>query len=458
MFVDPDYSRYHGLVCRLGKLGTLFGRSTYPGHVFRGDKVMSTTSRFSAAVTVLVAASVLGMGGVAQAALVLWLDSSDGATVRNTSNNPASNGDPVATWLDKAAPSQDAVAQTGNPIYQTGGGPNGNAVIDLSSMPVANLVTNAAVQARTIILVHRWDTTSSGTSPYFFDLRDGIPNSYVWQGDFGPNWTVYAGTSTTPTSSVGAVRNNTWQTTAFVGTSTGSDLMHIFSRYTNNEFGLGKVAEIRVYDTVLTEVDRLAAVSELYQKWFPKQYLVPINSATTTSTPSTNTPTALISDANGNYYYLAPNPGSGGGGTSWHTTDPGSSNVNVVFNFQHVDSVDALLLWDYYTHSPSNWRLELFSGTGATGTTLLSYDFSISPGPSGSSTRNVIDVPNTFGVLSARLTSLNNSQSGGVGLAEVAFAEVVPEPSTFLLAVLGVLGLAVWSGRGDKRGRRSIAL
>jgi hypothetical protein len=417
---------------------------------------MSTTFRFSAVVTVLVAAIVLGMAGVGQAALVLWLDSSHGATVRNTGNNPASNGDPIATWLDKAGSPQNAVAQTGNPVYETAGGPNGNAVLNFSSTPVANLVTNGAVQARTIFVVHRWDTTSSGTASYLLDLRNGIPNSYVWQGDFGANWTVYASLSTTPISSVGAVRNDTWQTTTFVGTSTGSDAMHIFSRYTNNEFGLGKVAEIRVYDSVLTEVDRLAVASELYQKWFPTRYLVSLDSATTTATPSTNTPTVLITDAKENYYYLAPNPGSGGGGTSWHTTDSGSSNVKVVFNFNHVDNVDQLLLWDYYTHSPGDWRLELFSGTGATGTTLLSYDFSITPGAPGSSTRNVIDLPNTFGVLSARLTSLSDSPSGGVGLAEVAFLAVVPEPSTLLLALLGLPSLAVLSGRGGKRGRRSI--
>lgn len=408
---------------------------------------MSITSRRSAVVAVLVAASFLGMGGAAQAALVLWLDASDRATVRSTSNNPASNGDPVATWLDKAGTPQDAVAQTGNPVYETTGAPYGKPVLDFSTTPVANLVTGP-VQARTITMVHRWDTTSAGTSSYLFDLREGIPNSFVWQGGFGGNWTVYVNNSATATSSIGAARNNTWQITTFVGTSTGSDDMHIFSRYTNNEFGLGKVAEIRIYDTALTLAERLAVVGELNDKWFFKGGLVAIDTATTTATPSTNTPSVLIKDAHGNYNYLAPNPGSGGGGTSWHTTDSGINNVQVVFGFHQVEGVDELLLWDYYGHTPTDWRLELFSGANATGTTLLSYDFSITPGSPGTSTRHVIDLPNTFGVLSARLTTLNNSVSGGVGLSEVAFYRI-PEPSTFLLSALGfvALGFAGWRRR-----------
>jgi len=229
---------------------------------------MSTPSRRSAVVAALAAALVLSVSGAARAALVLWLDGSDGATVLNTSSNPASNGEPVASWLDKAGAPQNAVAQTGNPVYATTGGPAGNPVIDFSTTPVANLVTNGPVQARTISMVHRWDTVGSGSPSYLFDLRTGVSNSYVWEGGFGPNWTVYVGDSTTSTSSIGAARNNTWQVTTFVGSSTGSDDMHIFSRYTNNEFGLGKVAEIRVYDTALSESERLAVVDELDQKWF----------------------------------------------------------------------------------------------------------------------------------------------------------------------------------------------
>ena len=207
------------------------------------------------------------MRTLAPALLILWLDSKDGATVRNTGGHPASDGDAVATWRDKAGTPQDALAQTGHPTYDLHGGPFGQPVIDFSTLPVANLVTGS-VQARTIVMVHRWDKTSSGTPAYLLDLRPGIPNSYVWQVNFGGNWTVYVGDSTSPTSSIWDVRTGEWQITTFLGSSNASNPMHIFSRYTNNEFGLGKMAEIRVYDTPLSQAERLEIVGELQQKWF----------------------------------------------------------------------------------------------------------------------------------------------------------------------------------------------
>ncbi len=177
--------------------------------------------------------------------------------------------------------------------------------------------------------------------------------------------------------------------------------------------------------------------------------LVSIDTATASST-SINNPTALIKDALGDYDYAAPNPGSGGSGTSWYTSAAGSSNVWIVFDFAEVEGVDELIVWDYYGHSPTDWRLELFSDLNATGTMLLSHDFSITPN-TGGSTRHVIDVLDIFGERSARLISLNDSTRGGTGLAEVAFLQI-PEPSTFLLAGLGLPGLALLaSGRRRRR-------
>ena len=202
------------------------------------------------------------------AALVLSLDASNGSTVLDPGASPAGNGDPVATWVDTAGTPESATAGTGNPTYDTTGGPCGQAAIDFSTPPVANLVTGA-IQARTISAVHRWDTAASGVGPsYLFDARTGVSNSYVYENGYGPNWTVYVGDSLTSTTNIADTRNNNWQITTFVGTSAGTDDLHLFSRYTNNEFGLGKMAEIRVYDTALTESERLAVVDELKQKWF----------------------------------------------------------------------------------------------------------------------------------------------------------------------------------------------
>lgn len=204
-----------------------------------------------------------------RATLVLHLDASDGSTVLNTGAVPASDGDPVGTWVDLAGAPQSAAPTVGNPVYDIDGGPMGQAVIDFN-LPVSNLVTGG-VPARTITMVHRWDSTpSSGTSSYLLDARAGIPNSYVWQGGVGSNWAAFVNDSLVSTGSIASIRSDMWQITTFVGSSAASDDIHLFSRYTDNEFGLGSLAEVRVYDTALTESERLAVVDELNAKWIPE--------------------------------------------------------------------------------------------------------------------------------------------------------------------------------------------
>lgn len=160
----------------------------------------------------------------------------------------------------------------------------------------------------------------------------------------------------------------------------------------------------------------------------------------------------LIADAagGGGASYAAPNPGSGGGGTSWHTGDLGTTPVVVSFGFDTVGPstisvLEELYMWDYYGHSPTDWTLKLYSGAGGTGTTLLDYDFSISPGTtSGTSTKHIIDFSDVTGYLSGTLETRSNSGFGGVGLSEIGFTATifnVPEPATFTLAALGFLAL-----------------
>lgn len=171
-------------------------------------------------------------------------------------------------------------------------------------------------------------------------------------------------------------------------------------------------------------------------------------SISTTASLSTNTPAVLINAATGNggTAYVAPGPASGGSGTSWHTGDAGTTPVTLSFDFAATtDLYSELYMWDYYTHSPSDWTLKLYSGLGATGTELLNLDFSISPGiVNNTSTKHIIDFSNVTGVLSGVLQTRNNSGSGGVGLAEFGFLTEhppAPEPSSFLLLSLGALGL-----------------
>jgi hypothetical protein len=174
--------------------------------------------------------------------------------------------------------------------------------------------------------------------------------------------------------------------------------------------------------------------------------LIPVQSVTANVPNGINTPDVLISNALGNYNYVQPNPGSGGGGTSWYTFSDGSTPVQLTFNFPSASTITELAIWDYYGHTPQQWNLSLYSGAGATGTQLQSMDFSIGSG-NYTPARWYTDVPDTAGVLSALLTTRNNSQWGGVGLSEVGFA---PEPSSFVLLGLAVVALL---GYGVRRKR-----
>lgn len=161
--------------------------------------------------------------------------------------------------------------------------------------------------------------------------------------------------------------------------------------------------------------------------------------ATSTSPNDFNTPSVLISDA-ASENYVAPNPASGGSGTSWWTNTPGSTTIEVSFDFGAAQAIDELVLWDYYDHSPTEWTLQLFSGAGGTGSELLNFDFSIAPGAVLTSTRHLIEFGAIQGVMSGVLETSIDSSRGGVGLAEFGFITTsVPEPSTF--AILGLCGM-----------------
>lgn len=181
----------------------------------------------------------------------------------------------------------------------------------------------------------------------------------------------------------------------------------------------------------------------------------------TTPASTINTPTVLISDATGNggINYIAPNPGSGGSGTSWYTANAGTTPVVLSFNFAATtDIFSEIYMWDYYTHSPSDWTVKLYTGLNATGTELLDFDFSIIPGPSSTSTKTALNFANVSGVLSGILETRNNSGSGGVGLAEFGFlTEPPPAPEPSSLMIWGMAGLCTMAYRHRSRSQQQTA-
>lgn len=149
-----------------------------------------------------------------------------------------------------------------------------------------------------------------------------------------------------------------------------------------------------------------------------------------------NAPSVLISDA-ADINYIAPSPVGGGAGTANYAL----IDFNTwTFNFDSAYSVTDLYLWDYYRHSPTEWRMTFFDDVGGLGSDLGQVDFSIVPSGLRTSSLHTITFAPIDGVMSVTLANTNTSTQGGVGLSEVAFN--VPEPATVLLLGVGLLGFA----------------
>jgi hypothetical protein len=162
------------------------------------------------------------------------------------------------------------------------------------------------------------------------------------------------------------------------------------------------------------------------------------------SNSASNTANVLIENAL-DATYLAPMPGSGGNGTSTYANQ---SFNTWTFDFNTATNLDTAYIWDYYGHSPTEWILSFFNAASGGGSTLSSHNFSMpnpAPGAHDSDLYTINFAP-VADVMSVTLTNTNTSVRGGVGLAEVHFggeaATHVPEPSTFAIFALGLMGLA----------------
>ena len=136
--------------------------------------------------------------------------------------------------------------------------------------------------------------------------------------------------------------------------------------------------------------------------------------------------------------------------------------ADITFNLGAAFNVDRVWIWNY--DEGSNTRGA--TTTGDVSTSLNGVDFTpllsssnvaltIAPGAIDYDTPDVVDLGGTFAQY-IRFSNLDNFPGSDdfVGLSEVIFFEadnVIPEPSTFLLAIMGLLGVAA---SGLRRRRR----
>jgi len=159
-----------------------------------------------------------------------------------------------------------------------------------------------------------------------------------------------------------------------------------------------------------------------------------------------NTVAVLVGNVTG-FSDPGPDPGSGGGGTSWAAVGSAAGKY-IGINFDFPVELIAMQLWDYYGHTPQQLNLQLYDAPGLGGNQLLNYNFTI-PATNYNPQVHYVELSDTPAVRSAKLTAVNNSQWGYFGLAEIAFH--IPEPSTAALLAAGLAGLMA---RRRQRGKR----
>lgn len=136
-----------------------------------------------------------------------------------------------------------------------------------------------------------------------------------------------------------------------------------------------------------------------------------------------STPDILIKDAL-DTSYVSPSPESGGYGTALYT---GDSDVSYVFNFDGALTIDGVYLWDYYNHTPTQWKLTFFSEKDAVGSHVDVRDIDLGQTAQYISNNNYskfhdVSFSQVDNVKSIRLENTNDSSFSGVGVAEIHFS------------------------------------
>jgi len=186
-------------------------------------------------------------------------------------SSPFSDGDSIGTW--NALTGGDATASTLNPTY-VASGLNGNPVVRFSTG--ADRFTWTAVAGQTVIIYQRTQVGANGLAELVgvngADTGIRRNGASAWRGT-----TTNSGDFTNPAGSEFYVDGVSTESDATSATDfsivsairgTGSLNFDALGYYSsNNRFFVGDVAEVLIYDDILTTTERESVESYLTDKW-----------------------------------------------------------------------------------------------------------------------------------------------------------------------------------------------
>lgn len=144
------------------------------------------------------------------------------------------------------------------------------------------------------------------------------------------------------------------------------------------------------------------------------EFIMPYNMTSSTAIYYGDT-TTLIKDAT-DVNYIAPDASGGGNGTSLFT----QANYSIfTFNLDDAYDISETYLWDYYQHTPTQWLMNFYDQSDATGNELGTYSFNIDTASTPNSGFHLIQFSPFSEVRSITLSNVNLSSYTGVGLSEL---------------------------------------
>ena len=298
--------------------------------------------------------------------LIMWLDADDDTTFSYSS------GTTVSQWRDKSGFNYHMGPKVNGPTRSVV--LNSRKVLAFTAaQTIGNNTINLSTSANTVFVVSRLTGTTNGRvltcnldssgNNWLLGHHGGTYNDYYAEGwvsdggSFDTNWRMYMGDwSGTSTDLANLYSNGTAITTNSSAASQGPKYLGV--NYYSNEVSTCEVAEIVVFDRVLSATERKQVHTYLGQKW-----------------GISNTDRSFIDLANtSNYFYAGTNlprfdyynKGSFVGSSTSNSFFQ-SQNLNVDFNKDWTVSI-------WFKHkNPSDWDFLMDYAQGGGGTLLTVY-------------------------------------------------------------------------------------